>query len=69
MEKLIKLRDIVKNYQVGTQAVLALTSQIRKVSVKLPKKRINPDKIQDDNQSIHHGVINEKLHSNLRSTS
>ena len=26
MEKLIKLRDIVKNYQVGTQAVLALRS-------------------------------------------
>jgi hypothetical protein len=42
-------------------------SQIRKSNVKLPFKSVKPHKITDDNQSIHNGVINEKLESSLRS--
>lgn len=51
-----------------SKLVWILTSQVRKVDVKLPKKHVRPHKITDDNQSIHNGVIHEKLHTNLRST-
>ena len=39
-----------------------LASQITKSSVKLPVID-KPHKIQDDNQSIHNGVINETIQS------
>ena len=45
-----------------------LTSQIKKSSVKLPAAD-KPHKIKDDNQSIHNGVIYEKLDSSLRGES
>jgi len=35
------------------------TSQIKKSSVKLPKKREVTPKIQDNNQSINNGVIHD----------
>lgn len=41
-------------------------SQIKKSNVKLPKS-VKPHKIQDDNQSIHNGVIHEKTEPSLRS--
>jgi hypothetical protein len=44
-----------------------MASQIRKPNVKLPSKSAVPHKIQDDNQSIQHGVIHEKLDADLRS--
>jgi hypothetical protein len=44
-------------------------SQIKKPSVKLPKKRFTPHKIKDDNQAISIGVINEESDISLRSTS
>lgn len=46
-----------------------MTSQIKKSSVKLPKKRIDTHKITDNNQAIHNGVINEESDISLRSTS
>jgi hypothetical protein len=42
-------------------------SQLKKSNVKLPKKSEKPHKIQDDNQSIHNGVIHEKFEPSLRS--
>lgn len=45
-----------------------MAMQIRKPSVKLPQNT-KPHKITDDNQSIHYGVINEKLDADLRSQS
>ena len=41
------------------KALVHLTSQIKKSAVILPEI-VKPHKIQDDNQSIHNGVINEK---------
>ena len=50
------------------KALAYLTSQIKKPQVILPTVE-KPHKIQDDNQSIHNGVINEqKTESDLRST-
>ena len=49
--------------------IMALASQIKKASVKLPKKVGRPHKIKDDNQSIKNGVVNEKSHVDLRSPS
>ena len=46
--------------------IMALASQIKKASVKLPKAG-RPHKIKDDNQSIKNGVVNEKSHVDLRS--
>ena len=46
-----------------------MTLQIKKSSIKLPKKRVTPHKITDDNQAISIGVINEKSNTNLRSAS
>ena len=43
-----------------------MASQIKKSNVKLPIS-VKPHKIQDDNQSIHNGVIHEKSEPNLRS--
>jgi len=43
-----------------------LTSQIKRPNAKLPKKVVLP-KIQDNDQSIKLGAINEKYHSSLRS--
>jgi hypothetical protein len=48
------------------QLCALLTSQIKKPNVKLPKK-VDAHKIQDNDQSIKLGAINEKYHSNLRS--
>ena len=42
-------------------------SQMKKSNVKLPMKSEKPHKIQDDNQSIHNGVIHEKFEPSLRS--
>jgi hypothetical protein len=42
-------------------------SQLKKSNVKLPSKSEKPHKIQDDNQSIHNGVIHEKFEPSLRS--
>lgn len=49
------------------KALAFMTSQIKKSDVKLPVIE-KPHKIRDDNQSIHDGVIHEKLDSSLRST-
>jgi hypothetical protein len=50
------------------QKIMAtIASQIKKPNVKLPNKSEVPHKIQDDNQSIQHGVIHEKLDADLRS--
>ena len=56
MDKIHKIFDI-------------MTSQIKKSGVKLPKKRIDTHKIQDNNQAIHNGVINEESDISLRSSS
>jgi hypothetical protein len=48
------------------QLCALLTSQIKQPSAKLPKKVVLP-KIQDNDQSIKLGAINEKYHSSLRS--
>jgi hypothetical protein len=45
------------------------TSQINTSSVKLPKNAIESPKIQDNNQAISNGAINEKSNSSLRSGS
>ena len=45
-----------------------VASQIKTASVTLPTIK-KPHKIQDDNQSIHNGVINETTESSLRSAS
>lgn len=45
-----------------------LTSQTKSTNVTLATVE-KPHKITDDNQSIHNGVINEKLESDLRSQS
>lgn len=45
-----------------------MTSQIKSSDVTLATVA-KPHKITDDNQSIHNGVINEKLESDLRSQS
>ena len=45
-----------------------LTSQIKGSSVKLPKNPIESPKIQDNNQAINNGVINEESNISLRST-
>lgn len=50
------------------KALAFLTSQIKKSDVKLQTIE-QPHKIRDDNQSIHDGVIHEKLDTTLRSTS
>ena len=46
-----------------------LTSQIKQPSAKLPKKKVVMPKIQDNDQSIKLGAINEKHHLSLRSQS
>ena len=46
-----------------------LSSQIKGSNVKLPKSVEDSPKIQDNNQAINNGAINEKSTSNLRSTS
>ena len=46
-----------------------LSSQIKGSNVKLPKNVEESPKIQDNNQAIYNGAINEKSTSNLRSTS
>ena len=49
--------------------VAIMASQIVKPDVKLPVDGNKPHKIQDDNQSVKYGVINEKPDANLRSAS
>jgi hypothetical protein len=44
-----------------------LSSQIRKPDDKLTKKVVSKPKIQDNDQSIKLGAINEEHQSNLRS--
>lgn len=46
-----------------------LSSQIKGTDVKLPLKKSRSPKIQDNNQAITNGAINEKSNSSLRSTS
>ena len=46
-----------------------LSSQIKGSDVKLPKNVEESPKIQDNNQAINNGVINEESNSSLRSTS
>jgi hypothetical protein len=48
------------------QLCALLTTQIKRPDAKLPKKVV-AQKIQDNDQSIKLGAINEKYHSNLRS--
>lgn len=45
-----------------------MTSQINKSDVIIPQKAV-PHKIQDNDQSIHNGVINEKREPTLRGDS
>ena len=49
------------------QICALLISQIKQPNVKLPKKKVVLPKIQDNDQSIKLGAINEKHHSDLRS--
>ena len=49
------------------RVLLALASQIKDDDVKLPKKRAVTPKIQDNNQAISNGVVNEKSNSGMRS--
>lgn len=51
--------------------LIALAAQIKQNDVKVPLKRKKPQKITDDNQAIHIGVIHdaEKSDSSLRSAS
>jgi hypothetical protein len=49
--------------------VAIMASQIVKPNVKLPLNSDKPHKIQDDNQSVKFGVINEKSDASLRSAS
>lgn len=49
------------------KALAYLSSQVKSSNVNIPKVLEKPHKIQDDNQSIHNGVVNEKSDSNLRS--
>ena len=55
----------------NTKKILrVLTSQIKVASVKLPQITEKTPIIQDNNQSIHNGVINEaNIESNLRGQS
>jgi hypothetical protein len=46
-----------------------LSSQIKGTDVKLPFKELKSPKIQDNNQAISNGAINEELNSSLRSKS
>jgi hypothetical protein len=48
------------------QLCALLISQIKQPNAKLPKKVV-AHKIQDNDQSIKLGAINEKYHSDLRS--
>jgi hypothetical protein len=51
------------------QELLAImASQIKRSDVTLATVK-KPHKIKDDNQSIHNGVINETIESDLRSQS
>lgn len=49
--------------------IVQLAQQIKKASVTIPKNNRAPHKIQDDNQAISIGVINEEFTIYLRSTS
>ena len=50
--------------------IRVLTSQIKVASVKLPQITEKTPIIQDNNQSIHNGVINDaNIESNLRGQS
>lgn len=46
-----------------------LSSQIKGTNVKLPLKKSRSPKIQDNNQAITNGAINEKLNTSLRGKS
>ena len=46
-----------------------LNLQIKQPDAKLPKKVVKSPKIQDNNQAINLGAINEKSTSNVRSKS
>lgn len=55
----------MKNFIQKIMSTMAF--QIKKPNVKLANKSAVPHKITDDNQSIKHGVIHEKLDADLRS--
>ena len=50
-----------------TKILDALNLQIKQPSAKLPKKVVKVPKIQDNNQAIKLGAINEKSTSTVRS--
>ena len=50
-----------------TKILDVLNLQIKQPSAKLPKKVVKPQKIQDNNQAINLGAINEKSTSSVRS--
>jgi hypothetical protein len=50
-----------------TQYLLALAKQVKRPTKQLPVLLGQPPKIQDNNQSIALGAINEDIESNLRS--
>jgi hypothetical protein len=53
--------------KIFNRIMATFASQLKKSNVKLPSKSEKPHKIQDDNQSIHNGVIHEKFEPSLRS--
>ena len=50
-----------------TKILDVLNLQIKQPSAKLPKKVVKSPKIQDNNQAINLGAINEKSTSSVRS--
>lgn len=52
-----------------TKILDVLNLQIKQPSDKLPKKVVKSPKIQDNNQAINLGAINEKSTSSVRSKS
>lgn len=55
---------------IGLPKILnTLCSQIKGTNVKLPFKELRSPKIQDNNQAISNGAINEELNSSMRSKS
>ena len=43
-----------------TKILDVLNLQIKQPNAKLPKKVVKPQKIQDNNQAISNGVVNER---------
>jgi hypothetical protein len=54
--------------QIDTKYLVALAKQVRKPVIQLPILLKQPPKIQDNNQSMALGAINEANEFNLRSS-